>query len=399
MSKVIVMSDAHIVKENKTNSYWCRTAVHGYDFWKRYLDVFDSVTVVARVKKLETVDKMVYSRADGEGVKFVELPFVRGAKGYIANFLKLKKIMKTIISDEDCGVFRLPSLPTFMLLDEFKKLKRPYSIEVIVDPEDAYQHNFFAQKLLTRKLKKECLLANGVSYVTKEFLQRKYPSRSIKFGKTSEYFDEYYSSINLESNFFYEPRDYSGIEGRPIRIIHVASAINSDVKGHTTLLKVMKKLDEYGIDFTLRCIGDGDRRDYFEKMVDDLGIASKVRFLGLFSDKNELREELLKSDLMVFPTQAEGLPRVLIEAMAVGLPCLSTPVNGIPELLSSDNMFDPYDVEGFTDRIIYLKKNFEELNKMSKINYEVAHRYENSVLQKRRNEFYGSLKHLAELKG
>ena len=38
--KVLVMSDAHIVKDLEHNMYWCRTAVHGYDFWKIYLDVF-----------------------------------------------------------------------------------------------------------------------------------------------------------------------------------------------------------------------------------------------------------------------------------------------------------------------------------------------------------------------
>ena len=390
------MSDAHIVREKQTHTYWCRTAVHGYDFWKRYLQVFDEVSVVARVQVLEQVDPNVYTRADGDGVSFVELPFIRGARGYFTNYFLLKKLMKGIITDEDCGVFRLPSLPTFMLLDEYKKTKKPYAIEVIVDPEDAYKSNLLAERLLTFKLRKECKLANGVSYVTKDFLERKYPCHSILHGESERYFSSYYSSIKLDESFFAGKKEYTNLQNRTYNIIHVASAINSDVKGHTTLLNVIKKLKDKGIDVSLRCIGDGDRRAYYESMARELGLTNEVHFLGLFSDKNNLRNELMRSDLMLFPSQAEGLPRVLIEAMAVGLPCLSTPVNGIPELLESKYLFDPFDVDGFTNKIIDLINNSDELETMSQRNVDVAKNYSDTVLQKRRNVFYKKLWELAK---
>ncbi len=393
--RVLVMSDAHIAKENGGHTYWCRTAVHGYEFWKRYLNVFEEVTVVARVQVLDFIDDEVYTRADGPGVRFVELPFIRGARGYLTHFLSLKTQMKAIITNEACGVFRLPSLPTFMLLDEYKKLHRPYAVEVIVDPEDAYKTNALAQKLLTWKLKKECRLANGVSYVTKDFLERKYPSRSILEGESSAYFDSYYSSIKLDASFFGTVRSYAGIADRELRIIHVASAINSDVKGHSTLLKVVKKLVERGVRVSLRCIGDGDRRAYYESMAKELGIDDRVRFLGLFSSKNDLRNQLLQSDLMLFPSRAEGLPRVLIEAMAVGLPCLSTPVNGIPELLGKDYLYAPDDVDGFAEKIVSLLKQPAELEKMSMENIRCAEDYTDTVLQARRDAFYQKLRSLA----
>ncbi len=393
--EVLVMSDAHIVKEKNTNTYWCRTAVHGYDFWKRYLEVFDKVNVVARVQQMENIDKSIYIKADGPGITFTELPFIRGAKAYAINYFRLKKIIRRVIKKENCGIFRLPSLPTFMLLDEFKKTNRPYAIEVIVDPRDAYKSNKLATYVLTRKLKKECLIANGVSYVTQNFLEKEYPSYSIKYGTDKKHFDSYYSSIKLDKDFFGKPRVYSNIEKRPINIIHIASAINSDIKGHTTLLNVIAKLKSMNVDVTLKCIGDGDRRPYYENMAKDLNISDNVRFLGLFSNKKDLRSELLKSDLFLFPSQAEGLPRVLIEAMATGLPCISTPVNGIPELLTRENMFDPFDVDGFAKRILELKKNPRELEKMSRINYSKAFEYENTILQKRRNAFYKKLKELS----
>lgn len=393
--KVLVMSDAHIAREKNSSDYWCKTAVHGYDFWKRYLSVFEEVTVVARVQVMDSIDKNAYTRADGTGVRFVELPFIRGTKEYVLNFLKLKKIMKNIITDEACGIFRLPSLPTFMLLDVFKKLNRPYVIEVVADPQDAYITNFIASKLLTYKLKKECLVANGVSYVTKYFLEKRYPSRSILYGESLNFFDSYYSSIKLDESFFGRAKVFDDIGSRELKIIHIASAINSDVKGHSTLLKVIKQLCEKGINVSLRCIGDGSRRLFYEQMSEEYGIKEKVRFLGLFSDKMILRQELVNSDLMVFPSRAEGLPRVLIEAMAAGLPCLSTSVNGIPELLDPEYLFHPDDVDGFVFKILELLKRPSLLNEMSKKNIQKALEYRDNILQERRNIFYAKLRSIA----
>lgn len=394
--KVLVMSDAHIFKCDADGSYWCPTAVHGYDFWKRYLEVFDEVHVVARVKHLDTIDPKANIRADGAGVSFIELPFIRGAKGYLKHFFRLNSLLKNIISDEDCGIFRLPSLPTFMLLKQFKKFHRPYAIEVVIDPKDGYRYNKIAQFVMTRKLKKECYRANGVSYVTRDFLEKKYPSYSIVHGEDETHFDSYYSSINLQEDFFHYGRTFHDFGRNPLRLIHVASAINSDIKGHTTLLNVVKKLKDEGINITLSCVGDGDLRPHYEKMAADLGISDIVSFKGLFSKKADLRALLLESDLVVFPTQAEGLPRALIEAMAVGLPCLSTPVNGIPELLPSEYMFDPFDVNGFAEKIKSLRSNPSELQKMSEMNIKKAEDYLNYKLALRRNEFYRKLSSLAK---
>lgn len=396
--KLIVVSDAHIFKDDNTGSYYCNTAVSGYEFWKRYLNVFDEVRVVARVFHKTHIDETKYIKADGAGVKYIELPGIRGMKTYIFNLFKLKKILHTLITDEDCGIFRLPSFPTFLLMDEFKKKKRPYAIEVIADPEFAYSQHFFVKKIMAYKLKKECKLANGVSYVTQFYLQEKYPCLSLENKADNQHFDSYYSSINLEKDFYSNSRVFQSFENRTFKLVHVCASMNSDLKGHTTLLKVVKELVDNNYDVQLECIGDGDKRRYYEDMAKQFGIDEKVSFLGWLSDKKEIREHLLSNDLMLFPTQAEGLPRVLIESMAVGLPCLSTPVNGIPELLDSKYMFDPYDVSGFTNKIISLINNPEELSLMSEANLDKARQYSNDILQARRDVFYTKLLKCCSLK-
>lgn len=390
---VLVVSDAHIMK-SKDGKYWCNTAVHGYDFWKRYLDVFDNVHVVARVKYLDSKEEKNYIRADGDRVTIVELPFIRGFKEYVFNFLLFTKEVKKAIHNEETAIFRVPSLPAYILLYFFKKLKRPYAFEVVADPINVYQSNKIAQKLLTFITKKECRKANGVSYVTKFFLQNYYPCKALYQKNDENYFTSYYSSIDLDDSFFYQKRIYRKLDS--IRLVHVASTINLDTKGHTTLIKIVEQLKKDGLKVTLKCLGEGDKVPYYKKIIREKGLEDEIEFIGLFTSKKDLRDLLLESDIFVFPTKAEGLPRALIEAMATGLPCLSTYVNGIPELLENKYLFDPLDVNGFVKKIEFLIKNPDELSYMSEENINKAKKYRSEILKERRNIFYRKLRKLAE---
>ncbi|MDF2613502.1 MAG: hypothetical protein K0S71_1288 [Clostridia bacterium] len=391
---ILVVSDSHITKQ-KDGTYWCRTAIHGYDFWKRYLSAFDRVKVVSRVLNIDYVDLDNHIRVDGPGVEIIDLPFVRGAKEYLRNYFRFKSEIKKVISDEACAIFRLPSIPAFMVLKEFKKTNKPYLFEIIADPYDAYSVNFFAQKYYTKKLKNETLKANGVSYVTEKTLQRKYPSYSIKNGPNEKHFDTYYSSIDLKGDFFSEKRIYPKFI-KSLKIVHLASSINNDNKGHVTLLKTVYSLKKKGYNVSLECIGDGDMRSYYEDMATTLGIKDIVNFVGLFSSINDLREVMLKADIFLFPTKAEGLPRAIIEAMALGLPCLSTYVGGVPELLDERYLFHPDDVEGFSIKIGQLINNPSELEEMSEVNINKAKEFRKEILDSKRNNFYYKLKELAE---
>nr|WP_239585957.1 glycosyltransferase family 4 protein [Bacillus mesophilus] len=179
---------------------------------------------------------------------------------------------------------------------------------------------------------------------------------------------------------------------KELKIVHTANNINNFVKGHDTLIKALSIVKKKGYNVKVIFIGDGDKRVYFEELADSLNIKSSIHFTGMLSSKNRIREILIDSDMFIFPTRAEGLPRALIEAMAVGLPCISTPVSGIPELLSSDYLVDPEDVEGFANSIINFINNPALMEKVSQSNITKAKEYESNILQKKRVEFYKNLK-------
>jgi colanic acid/amylovoran biosynthesis glycosyltransferase len=88
----------------------------------------------------------------------------------------------------------------------------------------------------------------------------------------------------------------------------------------------------------LSLIGGGELLGELERLVDRLGLGGRVRFLGPRRE-DDVIEHLDASDLFVLPSvisqdgQMEGLPNVLIEALACGLPVVTTRLSGIPELV------------------------------------------------------------------
>ena len=121
------------------------------------------------------------------------------------------------------------------------------------------------------------------------------------------------------------------------------------------------------------------------------GVDGQVACTGFLS-RQQLTEFLDKSDLFVLPTKAEGLPRVIIEAIAKGLPTITTPASGNPELIPTEYLVEFYDVDTLAKKIEKLVIDKDAYEKSSKENFEHSLQYEGSILQGRRDEFYTKLK-------
>ncbi|NWK95842.1 colanic acid biosynthesis glycosyltransferase WcaL [Sphingobium lactosutens] len=84
--------------------------------------------------------------------------------------------------------------------------------------------------------------------------------------------------------------------------------------------------------FELRIIGDGELRPMLEEQIERLGLRHHVTLLGWCSAET-VREEMMQARALVLPSLAEGLPIVLMEAMALGKPVVASCISGIPELV------------------------------------------------------------------
>ncbi|MEB0136033.1 glycosyltransferase [Actimicrobium sp. CCC2.4] len=103
-------------------------------------------------------------------------------------------------------------------------------------------------------------------------------------------------------------------------------------KGQLLLINAVNQLVIKGIDVELVLAGDGEMRAPIEALIAEYGLQARVRITGWISGE-VVREELLASRGMVLPSFAEGLPVVVMEAMALRRPVLSTYIAGIPELV------------------------------------------------------------------
>lgn len=125
------------------------------------------------------------------------------------------------------------------------------------------------------------------------------------------------------------------------------------VKGALLLVEAMATVLQSHPDATLALAGDGPARGPAEARARDLGIASAVRFLGYLS-QGKVAELLDRSDMLVLPSFAEGLPVVYMEALASRIPVVASRVAGAQELVEdglTGYTVPPGDVDSLADRI------------------------------------------------
>jgi colanic acid/amylovoran biosynthesis glycosyltransferase len=124
-------------------------------------------------------------------------------------------------------------------------------------------------------------------------------------------------------------REVAPIPARP-RLVSVGRL--AEQKGHLLLIDAAARLRGRGLEFELVLVGDGPLREEIEGLIDRLDLRGHVRITGYLGTA-EVRRELEAARAMVLPSFAEGLPVVLMEALALGRPVVSTFVAGIPELV------------------------------------------------------------------
>lgn len=391
MATVLVAADNHYYRDSKGDVYV--DSVFNYDFYKRYLSVFEKVYAVGRVSQAEKAPAGK-KRADGPGVEFLDLEPGRGLGGFVQTALKNRKLIRGYLRKADCVIARVPGVVANMVVAVCERERRHYSIEVVVDPWEYFDPeargglvNWVVRRKWTAGLKSACLHADGASYVTERYLQSKYPCAALN--REAGHFTGSYSSVELPDDSYAQKREYAKKDS--ILVAHAANNFDGNSKGHYTLFDAVEIAVSMGKDVRLLCIGDGPSMGDYRAYIESHGIADRVEFTGRLADGMEVRRRMSEADAFVFPTKAEGLPRVVLEAMAEGMPCLSTPVCGIPEVLPADCLFAPNDARGFAQGIVAMLDDPDLMTRRSAENLEMAKNYSSSRLNERRKAFYRSV--------
>ena len=106
----------------------------------------------------------------------------------------------------------------------------------------------------------------------------------------------------------------------------------SSAKAQILIVQACAQLRDEGLDFALTMVGDGPDRSRIEQAIARLKLERHIHLTGSLNQQ-AVRAHFARADIFVLASLAEGIPVVLMEAMSSGVPCVSTPVNGIPELI------------------------------------------------------------------
>lgn len=104
------------------------------------------------------------------------------------------------------------------------------------------------------------------------------------------------------------------------------------VKGQALLVEAMAELRRRGLEARLTIVGDGPQMPELRSLAKRLGVEDRIELAGAVG-QNEIRSYYARADVFALPSLAEGLPVVLIEALAMGIPVVASRITGIPELV------------------------------------------------------------------
>jgi glycosyltransferase involved in cell wall biosynthesis len=135
------------------------------------------------------------------------------------------------------------------------------------------------------------------------------------------------------------------------------------IKGLTVLLKAIQNLTNSGVDCRLDIVGDGPMYDVLFKNVEEMGLIEKVIFNGAVGQE-EIVDHFNRAQILVISSFMEGIPVVLMEAMAKGLAVVATNVGGITELV--ENGLNGFVVPtGSADHLFHAFKRLADDNELT----------------------------------
>jgi glycosyltransferase involved in cell wall biosynthesis len=149
------------------------------------------------------------------------------------------------------------------------------------------------------------------------------------------------------------------------------------IKGVQYLITAMKNIHIEIPEARLILVGDGEERDRLAALSIKLGIQKYVQFIGKVPHET-VKTFMQQADVIVLPSLSEGLPNVLLEAMACGLPIVASRVGGIPDIITNDTngyLVEVKNIDDIANKIILLLQDDVLRKKISDNNRDLVKKY------------------------
>ena len=361
----------HVYSVNFTEEYWN----------KRYLNVFDEITVIGRRIDSDSspVGHMVQS--DTDKVSFKCLREVSRFKR-LFNVAKEKKFIRDAIADCDVVICM-----SWWGVSVYKKMRKPYMIEVINCTWDSYWNHSLLGKIVAIPCflmqRRAIYNAPFVLYVTKFFLQNRYPTKGKNVGVSDVDLKNGISNSVLENRL-----NRISMLRKDKFIIGTAAGVDVAFKGQKYVIKALSILKSKGIDnVEYQLAGGGDQR-FLKKYAQKMMVENQVVFLGPVSH-DDIFNWFDNLDCYIQPSFQEGLPRSVVEAMSRGLPCIGSDAGGIPELIDK-SLICKRKSKDYSNQIATKIESLitGDMSNIAKQNFEKSKEFLPELLIEQRKNFY-----------
>jgi phosphatidylinositol alpha-1,6-mannosyltransferase len=232
----IVLPIEHRFWQTSDGRVWT-DAAFAESYFRRYLDVFQRVVVVARVRAAP-VAALGWLRADGENISFVGLPYYVGPTAYLRHAFRVHRVMAAALSRGAGAILRVPSQLAAHAALVLRGRGQPYGVEVVSDPLAVFARGAVSHPARAAlrwwywwESRRLCHGAAAASYVTERALQGRYPVCPDAYTVAC-------SDVELPADAFVQrPRDHRG-RGPSWRVVTVGS-LEQPYKGVDTLLEAV----------------------------------------------------------------------------------------------------------------------------------------------------------------
>lgn len=392
--KILVTSPGTLFKAN--GGYYTKI-IYGYNYFSKYFNSFDEVVKVGQCLDNKSLNINEYLRVDGPKVKVQELPKSFGFFNYFRKKRQIEKCALNALLNCDAAALRIPDPLSFFLIKQCVRHHIPFVVEITTDvwtylsPKNNTLWYAPVLKYYWHYLQKDaCQKAIGVSYVTRNHLQSRYPSYKRIHPEDNLHFESAFTDADISVNDFAKTSKSFLEHKGDYKLVHVSGSLSNDGKGYKELLMALNELKDNPVKLIL--VGDGDFSEPNKEYVKQHVLENKIVKIGRINDRTELFKILRDSDIFVFPSYTEGLPRVVVEAMANALPCIGSDIPGNIELMQPEAIVPVKSSKALADKIFYFISHPELLDKQSELNLEKAKQfYSKEATEQLANTFYGCL--------
>ena len=400
--RVLITLEDHL--RRSTDGHFYVDGPGEYAWWSQLLDAFDEVILLARVAG-SNGHSIEGKRVEGPSVSVRELPDYVGPLQYLFHLPTLQPRVRRAIMECDAFILRVPGLIGRLAWQEIKRVKKPYAVEVLGDPWDAFSPGTMPgpfrpgyRQIATRNMKAICRGAAAALYWNESVLPRRYPPGKNSPSSVSPLLNNVSNGYAPEQLAAKRSRrvdercpSVDGARSKTLSVGFVGSLAQL-YKGPDTLLRAASICLDEGLDLKVLFVGEGRYRGIMEQLARQLSISDSVDFLGQLKFGKQIFDFLDSIDLFVMPSRAEGFPRAMHEAMACGCPCIGSDVGGIPEMLAAEDLVPPNDHKALARKIMEVTADPQRMKTMSARNLARAQQSDPQALLEVRQAFYDYVK-------